>query len=98
MVTRQDNQQWSDFVQTVVMSLFYAEEHGIDQASANEMPYANLFGPAYKRIMKDAIFAVGNYAQVYERFVEPYLSRAGGPNQLNAEADPQLYSFPGPIG
>ena len=79
------------------MSLFYAEEHGVDQAHANEMPSVNLFGPAFKRMMKDSIFAVGNYGQVYEKLVEPYLPRAGGPNQLNAEADPQLCSFPGPI-
>ena len=97
MVTRQDDRQWSDFVQVVVMSTFYAEENHIDQMHANAMPAVNLFGPTYKRMMKDAVFAVGNYGEVYERLVEPYLRRDGGPNTLNAEADPQLCSFPGPI-
>lgn len=97
MVTRQDDQQWSDFVQIVVMSIFYAEEHHIDQPHANSMPNVNRFGAGFKRIMKDAVFAVGNYGEVYERLVEPYLPRAGGPNTLNAEADPQLCSFPGLI-
>lgn len=97
LVTRQDDHQWSDFVQIVIMALLCAEEIGLVQARANDMPYVNLFGSDYRRMMKDALFAVGNYGEIYEKHVEPWLPRAGGPNQLNMEADPQLYTYPGPI-
>ncbi|CAB9517266.1 extracellular solute-binding protein [Seminavis robusta] len=97
MVTRQNDRQWSDFVHMVVMAIFYAEENHIDQDHANQMPAVNNFGPAMKRMFRDAVFAVGSYAEVYERLVEPFIPREGGPNTLNSEADPQLAALPGLI-
>ena len=95
MVTQEHDRQWSDSVQLVVMSLFYAEENGCNQAMANEMPVVNRFGSLFKRMMRDAVFAVGNYAEVYARSVEPVYPREGTTNELNIESDPQFASMPG---
>ena len=95
LTTVQKDQQWSSFVQLVVSSLFYAEENGIVQATANDMPVVNMFGASFKRIFRDAIFAVGNYGEVYERSIEWTLPRNGTPNMLNSESDPQLAAMPG---
>ena len=95
MVTREHDQQWSDFVQVTVMSLFYAEENGYTQATANRLPIVNLFGPAFKRMMRDIVFAVGNYGEVYESAVESLYPRAGTPNELNSRSSPQFASMPG---
>ena len=62
---------------------------------ANHMPVVNRFGSSYKRMLRDAVFEVGNYAEVYERSVEPVVPREGGPNMLNTDAGPQLTSMPG---
>ena len=62
---------------------------------ANNLPVVNLFGSNFTRMMRDIIFAVGNYGEVYERAVEPVYPRAGTPNQLNVKSDAQLASMPG---
>ncbi|CAB9510407.1 Putative amino-acid ABC transporter-binding protein YhdW [Seminavis robusta] len=95
LVTRQHDHQWSEFVQHIVLALFYAEENSCTQVRANQMPVVNRFGPSYKRLFRDAVFAVGNYAEVYARSVEPLHPRVGGPNMLNTESDPQFASLPG---
>ena len=87
--------QWSSFVQLVVAALFYAEERDITQSTANEMPVVNMFGTMFKRMLRDAIFAVGNYAEVYERSMQAFLPRNHTPNMLNTDADPQLAAMPG---
>lgn len=95
VATVQKDQQWSSFVQLVVSSLFYAEEQGITQATANQMPVVNMFGTTFKRMFRDAIFAVGNYGELYDRSTEEYLSRSATPNMLNSDSGPQLAAMPG---
>ena len=95
VATVQKDQQWSSFVQLVVSSLFYAEEQGITQTTANEMPVVNMFGNTFKRMFRDAIFAVGNYGEMYDRSMEEDFSRSATPNMLNSDSDPQLAAMPG---
>lgn len=77
------------------MSLFYAEENGYTQSMANGMPVVNRFGSLFKRMMRDAVFSVGNYGEVYKSAVEPVYPREGTPNELNLHSTPQFASMPG---
>jgi general L-amino acid transport system substrate-binding protein len=96
MVTRQDDAQWSKFVYWIVSAIFYAEEEGITMTDASEeMPEVALFGSRFQDMFKDAIGAVGNYGEIYERNAEDEVAR-GGLNTLNSFlATPQLYPLPG---
>lgn len=77
------------------MALFYAEENDITFAKANQMPIVNLFGPTFKRMLRDAIFATGNYGEMYEKTLEHIVARSGSMNMLNSNGDPQLAPMPG---
>mmetsp|Transcript_27691 Transcript_27691/g.45790 ORF Transcript_27691/g.45790 Transcript_27691/m.45790 type:complete len:526 (+) Transcript_27691:94-1671(+) len=95
LVTLQDDQLWSSFVYWVNSALVYAEEAGIDSASSNDMPLISLFGDSYTRMLREAVAAVGNFGEIYNRNVEADVPR-GGLNELNAVPyGPQLYPLPG---
>lgn len=96
LVTRQDDQQFSSFVYWVVASTIYAEENGVTQESYNDMPDIQLFGPDFVKMFRDVIYVVGNYAEIYERNLSPFLPR-GGRNTINLAEDsgPQIYVPPG---
>lgn len=94
-VTRQDDPEWSDFVFWVVSSTFYAEEQGITQATANQMPTMSLFGSRFFQAYVSAIAAVGNYGEIYQRNLSRLLPRSGA-NLLNLSPNgPQHYARPG---
>jgi len=82
LVTRNDDPQWSAFVNWIVVSTFYAEEKGINQSTANNMPMVNLFGEQFARMFRDTITFIGNYQEIYTRNLEKYIPRAGR-NLLN---------------
>jgi hypothetical protein len=69
----------------------YAEKHGITQIDSNQMPIVTLYGEGLQRMFRDAIYAVGNYGDLYDRNVAPLLPR-GGRNQL--EKDIPTYYYP----
>ncbi|KAG7340723.1 glutamine synthetase II [Nitzschia inconspicua] len=96
MVTREDDIQWAKFVYWIVNAIFYAEEEEITQdTAAEEMPEVTLFGTRFQDMFKDAVSAVGNYGEIYERNAESEVSR-GGLNTLNTFLEtPQLYPLPG---
>lgn len=99
LVTRQDDPQFSAFVKLVLTSTFYAEEQGIDQSVAKQMPRVSLFGPLFERMLIDVIRATGHYGEIYERNMQLTVPR-GGLNALNGnprhgEYGPRLYPFPG---
>lgn len=95
LVTRQDDPQWSAFVYWIVSAIFYAEEEGITMATSSQMPIVNLFGPLNTRIFRDAVEAVGSYAEIYERNVGDEVER-GGLNTLNTNLlTAQHYPLPG---
>eukprot|EP00984_Skeletonema_dohrnii_P029796 scaffold20690_cov155-Skeletonema_dohrnii-CCMP3373.AAC.1 len=94
LVTREADEQWTDFVYWVTMATIYAEENGITQNTSNEMPLVNLFGTGLERLMRDAILAVGNYDEMYKRVFGQNATRVGL-NKLNASPfGPQHYPLP----
>ena len=96
LATLQIDPQWSSYVYWTAQSLVYAEEHGITQRQSNEMPLVQSFGPSFERMFRDAVLAVGNYGEVYERHLAGILPR-GGRNTLNIleEQGPLRYLPPG---
>ena len=96
LVTRQDDPQWSSYVYWLVASTFFAEETGITQRLSNQMPELNILGPSFRRAFRDPILEFGNYGELYERNVAPFIPR-GGRNRINSIRDPgpQLYPIPG---
>jgi len=95
LVTRQDDPQWSKFVFWIVGSTFYAEEQKITREIADQMPKVTLFGPQFENMFVNAIAAVGNYGEIYDRNAEAEVSR-GGLTLLNEFlATPQHYPLPG---
>lgn len=94
-VTRQDDPQFTSFVNLIVSATFYAEEQGITQSTGHQMPLVSLFGPLHEHMLIDAIQAVGNYEELYARHVEHLVPRAGL-NALNRNPfGPQHYPLPG---
>jgi general L-amino acid transport system substrate-binding protein len=77
LVTREDDVKWSNFVFWIVSSIFYAEEAGITSETATDMPWTSLFGPDYAFMFQNAVGAVGNYGEIYERHAQKEIERAG---------------------
>jgi len=93
LVTSQDDSLWSDFVFWVVQAIFAAEERGITKATGSEMPESKLFGPVYVDMLRNAIRAVGNVGEIYERNIGATIPRAAL-NRLN-DGGPQIYPILG---
>ena len=96
LAVRQEDFQWSAYVYWLVASTFYAEDNGINQRLSNSMPAVNIFGPNFRRMLQDPILEFGNYGELYERNVEPFIPR-GGRNVINGirNPGPQMYAMPG---
>ena len=96
LATRQNDPQWSSFVNWVVDGTIHAEENGITQRLSNSMPVINVFGGNFSRFFRDALHAVGNYGEIYERNLSPLLRRSGR-NTINSVSNPgpQHYVVPG---
>ena len=93
MVTREDDTAWSDFVFWVVSCTIVAEQEFITQAMSEDMAEVSEFGPQFKDMHRNAIRAVGNYGEIYERNVESIIPRSGR-NLLNYNPfGPQMVSF-----
>jgi general L-amino acid transport system substrate-binding protein len=97
MVTRQDDVVWSNFVYWIVASTIYAEEQGITQSTASDMPEVSLFGPLYTDMFRLAIGAVGNYGEIYERQAEAEVPRGGLNDLYLFNSGGLLYPLPGVI-
>ena len=87
---------WSSFVYWVLEATIFAEENAIDNFYSNGMPEAYVFGKSFKRMLRDAILAVGNYGQIYSRNLEPIIPRSGR-NLLNDMSNPGPQQLP-PVG
>ena len=111
------DEQWYDLVKAVMAMLIYAEAYGIDSQNVPTTPTGNtkidrLFGLSgsygqetlglEKTAAQDVIRAVGNYGEIYDRYMAPLgLIREGGRNALWAAAPctdcpkgGQLFSVP----
>lgn len=90
LVTRQDDQQWGDFVRWIVHFLVHAEEF---EVVSDVSPLVNVFGLELNYAFRDCLFEVGNYGGIYERTLEQKIPRSGR-NLLNVNLDnPQQYAI-----
>ena len=111
------DEQWYDLVKAVMAMLIYAEAYGIDSRNVPTAPTGNtkidrLFGLSgsygqetlglNQTAAQDVIRAVGNYGEIYDRYMAPLgLVREGGRNALWSAAPcadcpkgGQLFSVP----
>ena len=77
LATRQDDHDWSSFCYWIVAATVYAEENNLGRLAHNQMPEVWVFGPDLQRMLRNAIFAVGNYAELYERNLQSLVPRGG---------------------
>lgn len=93
LVTRDDDARFTDFVNWVLQALLSAEEQGVSQSNFQTMPTTHLFGETFKNMLADAIAAVGNYGEIYERNLAELIPR-GGLNRLNNGDSGRILSHP----
>ncbi|CAB9522337.1 Putative amino-acid ABC transporter-binding protein YhdW [Seminavis robusta] len=93
LATMQDDHDWSSFVYWTVAATVHAEEMLLNKTSSNQMPMVGLFGSSHQRMFRDAILAVGSYADMYERNLQAIVPREGR-NFLNkgSHSGPQHYA------
>ena len=82
LVTREDDAVFTDFVQWILQASLIAEEQGVTQSSYLKVPPSDLFGDSYSLAFQNAIKAVGNYDELYERSLATIVPRSGL-NELN---------------
>lgn len=70
IVTRSNDPEWSDFVNSVLVALQVAEQLNITKATANSFPQTNLFGNDYKDMFRHAIGHAGNLGELHENVFE----------------------------
>jgi len=101
VATRDDDPQFSDFVNIVLMGLFAAEQANFTRDTAHEMATAAVLGEE----IVAAVRASGSYKDVYEQGIEPFLHRQSW-NLLNDGTTGLLYTLvlgkvnqvgPGPV-
>ena len=81
-MTREEDAVFFDYVQWILQALLNAEEQGVTQSSYLKVPPSDLFGDAYALSFQNAIRAVGNYDELYERSLAKIVPRSGL-NELN---------------
>jgi ABC-type amino acid transport substrate-binding protein len=94
MVSRGDDDEWADFVNWVLNAMIAAEAMNITHDRAQEFPTTDLFGDEYKDMFRNAIAAVGNYGEMYDRHYAARAPRADGLNRLNTGDSGLMYSKP----
>lgn len=93
MVTRDDDDRWSDIVNWVVHALMAADEQGVTQATAKAIGPFTALGEDFETLFVDVIEAVGSYGEIYQRHMEDVVPR-GGLNEINKGASGLIYSHP----
>ena len=91
--TRGDDHYFGDFVNWVLLALVRAEAMNITQETAYQFPKTQVFGKEYENMFIDALSAVGNYAELYERNYGKLLPRHPM-NQLNHGDTGMMFSYP----
>ena len=77
MVTRKNDQSWSDTVNWVLRSLIQAELANITSSNAEELMDTSYASSGTKLDVSSAIKAVGNYGDVYNRHMQDVVPRKG---------------------
>lgn len=94
LVTRGDDPQWSDLVNWVMQTLLVAEDMLIYSHTADAIGTASQeFGSFFTDGFRNAIAAVGNYGELYNRHLVSILPRHD-PNRINTGTSGLIYSFP----
>jgi general L-amino acid transport system substrate-binding protein len=95
MVTRSDDVEWSDFVNWVLQALLTAEEEGIIQQIADLIEPTDAFGEGsqFALAFRNAVSAVGNYAEIYQRTLESIMPRPTV-DKINKGDTGLIYSLP----
>mmetsp|Transcript_24153 Transcript_24153/g.68038 ORF Transcript_24153/g.68038 Transcript_24153/m.68038 type:complete len:923 (-) Transcript_24153:151-2919(-) len=93
MVTREDDIEWTAFVETILQGLLQASRTGITQQSAAEIGRTTLFGPEYQNMLIDSLASVGNSDEMYERHILT-VSRRLSMNAINNGTNGLLYGYP----
>jgi general L-amino acid transport system substrate-binding protein len=93
MVTRDDDPQWSDFVNWVMEALLTAEDDGITSRAATFLRPTTVFGDTFANMFSNAIQIVGNYGEIYGRNLEALLPRPP-PDMINKGDSGLIYAFP----
>jgi len=97
LVTREGDPGWSDFVNWVLVGLQRAEERNVGISNPAVFNFfTNIFGDAYRTMFIQAIAAVGNYGEIYERHLQDIVPRQPI-NQINAPGSSGLL-FAHPYG
>jgi general L-amino acid transport system substrate-binding protein len=76
LVTRDDDAQFSDFVNWIVEALISAEEAQITSDNTQAMKTVTSFGSVFEGMARHAVQAVGNYGEMYENNLESMLPRS----------------------
>ncbi|CAB9520479.1 Putative amino-acid ABC transporter-binding protein YhdW [Seminavis robusta] len=84
---------WDDFVNAVVQSLISAEVHGITKATAHLFPQTDVFGEDFRDMFRNAIGAVGNFAEIYEEHLQQAIPREAV-NTINSGDAGLLFTAP----
>ncbi len=95
LVTKEDDVIWSSFVSWIVTATIFAEEQNITSSTFQKMPRVDLFQPLVNDDMfRNAIRAVGSYAEIWERATSRQRLQREGRNLLNSlpSLGPQLVS------
>ena len=101
VATREDDPEFSDFVNIIIMGIFAAEEAGVSKETAGKMGTSSVLGEN----LVSAVRAVGSYKDVYEQGITPFMKR-GSWNLINNGTTGLLYTLqlgrvrqigPGPV-
>ena len=82
LVTREDDAVFSDFVNWILQALLNAEEQDVTQSTYHQVAPSDLFGDSFAFAFHNAVKAVGNYGEVYERNLGKLVPRSGL-NEIN---------------
>jgi len=93
LATLDEDTEWSDFVNAVLLGLLEAEKRGVTQATAETFGETNLFGDSYSRMFIQAIKSGGNLGEIFDREAAHLLAR-GTRNRLNNGTTGLLLSHP----
>ena len=66
-----EDAHWTDFVNSVIQSLLAAEQHNVTHSTWDQFPQTQVFGPDYQDMFRNAIQAVGNYGEIFQRYISP---------------------------
>ena len=97
IATLSSEPELTDIVYWVLNALVFAEERSITARNHDLMPDILIYGSEHQNMFGDVIHAVGNYRELYRRYLEelyPRTSPASSCNRLNlSPGGPQQASF-----